>query len=189
MTTNELLIRLILYGILPIWGISGFIDWLCHRATKIETTSGLKESLLHSVMGIQLGVPIVLGLFFQINFLIILISFVALLMHEVAAHSDVHYAAPRRHISIWEMHVHNYMATLPLYLFLLILVLNWPVVEQVSQGNWTGQWSFIPLATRYGGNSYLTSYLLFMLVLCVFPYLEENIRCWRAQRNQRGADS
>ena len=41
------------------------------------------------------------------------------LLHEVAAHWDVHYATPRRRISIWEMHVHNYMATMPLYLLML----------------------------------------------------------------------
>jgi hypothetical protein len=46
--TNQLLINLILYGMLPLWGIAGFIDWCCHRATRIERTSGLKESLVHS---------------------------------------------------------------------------------------------------------------------------------------------
>ncbi len=27
-TTDELLIYLILYGLLPLWGITGFIDWI-----------------------------------------------------------------------------------------------------------------------------------------------------------------
>lgn len=185
MTTNDLLVRLILYGILPIWGISGFIDWCCHRATKIETTSGLKESLLHSVMGIQVGLPILLGLSFKINFLVIFIAFLALILHEVAAHKDVSFAAPRREISIWEMHVHNYMATLPLYLFALILILNWPVMEKVWSGDWSNEWSLIPLTQRFGGNDYLPTYLIFMGILCIFPYIEENIRCWRAARKRR----
>src|SRR5688572_20667372 len=71
------LINLILYGLLPLWGIAGFIDWCCHRATKVESTSGLKESLVHSVMGIQLGIPILLCLLFEIN---VLVLFICVLM-------------------------------------------------------------------------------------------------------------
>jgi hypothetical protein len=29
--TNHLLVNLILYGLLPLWGVTGFIDWCCHR--------------------------------------------------------------------------------------------------------------------------------------------------------------
>ena len=53
--TNDLLINFLLFVLLPIWGIAGFCDWLCHRATRIESTSGLKESLMHSLMGVQLA--------------------------------------------------------------------------------------------------------------------------------------
>ena len=56
-TTDDLLVKLILYGLLPLWGIAGFFDWACHRATRIERTSGIKESLMHSLMGMQLGIP------------------------------------------------------------------------------------------------------------------------------------
>ena len=40
--------------------------------------------------------------------------------HEFAAHWDVHYATPRRHISLWKSTCTNYMATLPLYLLMLV---------------------------------------------------------------------
>jgi hypothetical protein len=33
---RTLLINLILFGLLPLWGIAGFIDWCCHRATKVN---------------------------------------------------------------------------------------------------------------------------------------------------------
>jgi hypothetical protein len=38
---KHLLINLILYGLLPLWGIAGFIDWCCHRATRVESTSAV----------------------------------------------------------------------------------------------------------------------------------------------------
>jgi hypothetical protein len=183
--TNQLLINLILYGILPLWGISGFIDWCCHRATHIEHTTGLKETLIHSLMGIQLGIPIVLCLFFEINVLILLICLLAWLAHEFAAHWDVHYSTPRREISIWEVHVHNYMATIPLYLLMLIAVLNWDSVIKLVTLDWAGQLRFELLETPQGGSAYLTAYLIFMAVLCVFPYMEENLRCLRAALGKR----
>lgn len=180
---RQLLLNLILYGLLPLWGVAGFIDWCCHRATKVESTSGLKESLVHSLMGIQLGVPILLCLMFEVNVLVLLICAVMWITHEIAAHWDVHYASPRRHISIWEVHVHNYMATVPLYLFMLVVILNWDVAVKAATLDWSGQLALHPLSERPGGRAYLPRYLTFMAVLCVFPYLEENIRCLRHSRS------
>lgn len=182
-TTDQLLINLILYGLLPLWGITGFIDWCCHRATRIERTSGLKESLIHSLMGVQLGIPIVLGLAFQVNVLVLLICFAAWFLHELLAHWDVHYSAPLRRISLWEVHVHNYMATIPLYLLMLIVVLNWDVVIRLVTFDWAGQFVLQPAETRHASPAYVRGYLAFMAVLCVFPYMEENIRCLRAARS------
>jgi hypothetical protein len=181
-TTNQLLINLILYGLLPLWGITGFIDWCCHRATGIERTSGLRESLIHSLMGVQLGIPILMCLLFEINVLVLLICLAAFLMHEVVAHYDVHYSAPLRRISIWEVHVHNYMATIPLYLLMLIVVLNWEVTLKLVSFDWSGQFYLKPVAKAHGGSGYLRGYLLFMGALCVLPYIEENLRCLFARK-------
>jgi hypothetical protein len=184
-STDQLLINLILYGLLPLWGITGFIDWCCHRATGIERTSGLRESLVHSLMGVQLGIPIVLCLVFEVNVLILLVCVAAFLAHEFVAHYDVHYSAPRRHISIWEVHVHNYMATIPLYLLMLVAVINWEVVLQLLRFEWQGGFELRPVDAPHGSDGYLRGYLIFMTLLCVLPYLEENLRCYRAWRAQR----
>jgi hypothetical protein len=178
--TKHLLINLILYGLLPLWGITGFIDWICHRRSQVESTSGLKESLIHSLMGVQLGIPILLCLTFSVNALILLICVATWLAHEFVAHWDVKYSAPRRTITIWEVHVHNYMATVPLYLLMLIVVINWDVAVRLLHGS--GQFSLQRLDKPIGSDSYLPEYLTFMTVLCVFPYLEENYRCLRYAR-------
>ncbi len=185
MDTTALLINFLLFVLLPIWGISGFCDWLCHRATQIETTSGLKESLLHSLMGMQLGIPILLCLNFKINVLILLICFCTWILHELIAHWDVHYASPRRKISIWEMHAHNYLATLPMYMLITIVIINWSVFLDLISFNWAGNMDLVWLENPPGGTGYLPIYLTFMAVLCVFPYLEENIRCFRVYLNNR----
>jgi hypothetical protein len=71
------------------------------------------------------------------------------------------------------------MATVPLYLLMLIVVLNWPVAIKAVTFQWTDQFAFHLLPAPRGSSRYLVSYLVFMAVLCVFPYLEENIRCIR----------
>ncbi|MBU1310143.1 MAG: diguanylate cyclase [Gammaproteobacteria bacterium] len=185
MQTSQLLIQLMLYVFLPLWGIAGFVDWCCHRATRIEHTSGLKESLIHSLMGIQMAVPILLCLLFKVNVLIMLICIAAWLAHEAVAHYDVHYAAPKRHISLWEMHAHNYLATLPLYMLLLIAVINYPVVVKLLTFDWQGEFYLQPMPYAHGGDTYLPYYLSFMAVVCVLPYMEENLRCLKAALKQR----
>ncbi|MFL0795999.1 MAG: diguanylate cyclase [Cellvibrionaceae bacterium] len=185
METSQILINILLYVFLPLWGLAGFVDWLCHRATNIETTSGLFESFLHSLMGIQVAIPIVLCLLFQVNVLILLICILVWISHEVVAHMDVRYASPKRHISIWEMHAHSYLASLPLYMLLMIFVINWGVVEKLFRLEWAGQFALEKVQHSHGFDGYLFYYLVFMLVLCVFPYAEENLRCLKVYFKER----
>ncbi|XPF95714.1 diguanylate cyclase [Colwellia sp. RE-S-Sl-9] len=177
MDTSVLLINAMLYVFLPLWGIAGFADWCCHRATKIEVTSGIQESLMHSLMGIQMGVPILMCLMFEVNVLILLICIITWISHEIVAHWDVRYAAPKREISIWEMHAHTYLGSLPLYMLTSILVINWDEFQSLITLEWAGNMSLIPLENPHGTSSYLPTYLIFMCVVCVFPYIEENLRC------------
>lgn len=187
MDTHQILINLILYGLLPLWGISGLVDWFCHLRSKIEHTSGLKESLIHSLMGIQMGIPILLCLMFKVNVGILMICIAAWIAHEFVAHWDVHYAAPIRKIGILEMHAHNYLATAPLFLLMLIGVINWEVVVKMFMLDWTDQFSFSRVETPHGSPNYLRGYLTFMVIVCVLPYLEENIRCLRSYLKERVA--
>ncbi|GLS24799.1 diguanylate cyclase [Marinibactrum halimedae] len=174
---NQLLINVLLYVFLPIWGIAGFLDWVCHRRTHIEQNSGLMESSLHSLMGIQIAIPIALCLLYQINVTVLLVCIFAWLAHEVIAHIDVWYASPRRDISIWEMHAHSYLATLPFFMLTLIFVLNWPMVKNLVTLNWQGHLALEPLRQAHGFDGYVFHYTFFMAIICVFPYAEENIRC------------
>lgn len=185
MDTHQLLINLILYALLPLWGISGLADWFFHRASDIEHTSGLKESMIHSLMGIEMAIPIVLCLLFYVNVGILLICIAAWIAHELVAHWDVTYTSPVRNITIWEVHAHNYLATLPLYLLMLIAVINWDVVIKLVTLDWAGQFEFVRVESPHGSPAYLSGYLTFMAIVCVFPYLEENFRCLRVYINER----
>lgn len=184
LSTRELVFHLILYVILPLWGVTAFVDWCCHRASKIEHTTGVRESLIHSIMGIQVGIPIVLGIVFRINVLVFLLCVAAWLAHEVVAHWDVAVATDARRISLWEVHAHSYLATIPFYLIALIAVLNPETVLKTITFDWSGQMKLVALEQPIGGSNYLKVYLGLMTVICVVPYTEELIRCVLAQRKR-----
>lgn len=185
--TRELVFHLILYVVLPLWGITAFADWCCHRASKIEDTTGVRESAIHSLMGIQVGIPIVLGILYRINVFVFLLCLAAWLAHEFVAHWDVATATNVRRISIWEVHAHNYLATIPFYLIALIAVLNPETVLKTFTFDWAGQMRLVPLEHPIGGNDYLKVYLGLMTLICGLPYAEELVRCIVAQKRRERA--
>jgi hypothetical protein len=68
---------------------------------------------------------------------------------------------------------------------MLIMVMNWDVVTKMLTLDWGGQFSLTLSEIQQVTPAYLRGYLAFMAVLCVFPYLEENIRCLRAVREAK----
>jgi hypothetical protein len=43
-------LRYLMYVLVPAWFVPGVADWVMHRKTGIERTSGLRESLVHALM-------------------------------------------------------------------------------------------------------------------------------------------
>ena len=89
---NDPTVIILMYFILPLWLVAGFADWLCHRASHIETTTGAKESLLHLLMFAEIGLPLLAAMFLDINGLIIAFMIVMFFVHEATALWDVSYA-------------------------------------------------------------------------------------------------
>lgn len=104
--------RYLMYLITPVWSIAGFLDWLWHRQTEIETTSGVKESLMHLMMA-EAGAPILTGLFLETNAGALALMSAGWLLHEVTVAWDVTYTASRRVIYPREQSTHGYMQTIP----------------------------------------------------------------------------
>src|SRR5438874_9621319 len=62
MRTDEVLVAILMYVVLPLWLAAGFADYICHRASHIERTSGWKESMLHLVQFGEMAVPVLAAL-------------------------------------------------------------------------------------------------------------------------------
>jgi hypothetical protein len=51
------------YFLVPIWLGAGVADWWCHKRSRIEATTGVRESLMHLLLLGEAAIPAVLGLF------------------------------------------------------------------------------------------------------------------------------
>lgn len=178
----------LLVVVLPLWLLSGILDWYCHRASRIELTSGPLESVLHSLMLAEAGVAVLLGLFFEINSLVLLLMLAAFIAHEATSLWDLSYAAPRRPVSPWEQHVHDYLAVIPFAGLSLVFVLHWDqTLALLGLGpvaaRFTLEWKHTPLPAGY-----ITGLLGAIFVFNVVPYAEELWRCLRAAGSARAAN-
>jgi hypothetical protein len=62
---------------------AGLADYLCHRAVRIESTSGVKESLLQLLHLLQVGemaIPTLAAIFLEINALVIAVMIILALV-------------------------------------------------------------------------------------------------------------
>jgi len=173
----------LIYFLLPVWFLAGIADWLCHRATDIEHTTGAKESVIHLLMFGEIAVPLVACLFLDINALVFLIMIAAFLAHEATALWDVSYAVERRWVSPIEQHVHSFLEMIPLMAGLLIALLHWPQLLALfglagEPPRFALQWKDPPLPFAA-----IATVLGAAVLLELLPYIEE---FWRGLRGGRG---
>lgn len=170
--------RLLVGGVLPIWLGAGLADWYLHRRTHIQDTAGPLESATHLVMFAETGVPILLGLFCEVNAGVLTSAYGAAAVHSGTAYFDQAYAEERRRVSPVEQHVHSLLEVCPLTAALLLTALHWDqALALTGQGKAEFGLRFKrrdPLSAR-GRVLLLGAVALFG----VLPYAEELWRCWR----------
>ncbi|YCH29055.1 diguanylate cyclase [Erwinia sp. PK3-005] len=173
---------LLLYLVLPIWLIAGFCDWLCHRATHIETTAGLKETWIHILMFIEMGLPLLSALFLDVNALVIAAMIVLFFCHEATALWDVSYAVTARKVTPVEQHIHSFLEMVPLMALLLVVSRHWQqFLALFGLGSEPARFALKlrpdPLPTGY-----IVAVLTAIFLLEILPYLEEYLRGRKAQK-------
>lgn len=182
---TEAAVSVLLYFILPLWLAAGFADYLCHRASNIETTSGYKESLLHLLMFLEVGVPLLAAIFFEINALVLAIMIAGFIAHQLTSLWDTSFADDKRRVTPVEQHVHSFLELLPLAGMLIVIILHWPhFLSLWGVGNETARFRVVmkpdPLPWEY-----VTAFLAGVLLFEVLPYLEELVRGVRSRKRRR----
>lgn len=186
MIDPTLLVRsYLLYFIPPLWVLAGLTDYVLHRRTRIEETSGTKELVLHLLQLGEAGIPVVLGLLLEINALVIVVILVALVIHEATALCDVTYAHTRRYISPWEQHVHSFLEVLPIMAVSFVTIMYWDQFLALF-GLGTASPRFVVQAKAYPvPSAYLVHLFSAIGLFIVIPYGEELWRCMATDRHAR----
>ena len=173
---------ILMFAVLPIWVAAGLADYLCHRASSIETTSGPKESALHLLQLSLVGFPVLLALFLEIDAALLALMIVCLLLHHAVAYFDIRYANTTRDVTPFEQMVHSFLELMPLTAFALLCVLHWNQAASLfgfgpSQADFSLEPKSQPLPLAYVAGLLAATFLLNAL-----PYAEEMTRTLRARR-------
>ena len=168
--------------ILPIWVLAGVADYLWHRRTRIETTSGTEESLTHALMITEMGPAVLSALFLEINAGVLALIVGSYLAHEASVAWDIYFTASRRPIPPGEQHTHSYLQGVPFCLASFIVFTHWDQFlslfgkgSQPARFNVKFKQPALPL-------KYLIPLVIGSGLVAALPHAEEVWRCWKAQR-------
>jgi hypothetical protein len=184
---NDLLWALLGYVVLPIWLLAGVLDYWLHQRTDIATTAGPRESRLHLAQTLQVGIPVLIVLFLELNLLALALLVAAAVAHTITAYWDVRYASQRRTILPLEQVVHAFMFTLPLFVTAVLVIMHWPAVH-TSTGLSAGDWA-LRLRDPPWDTHVVVTVLVASFVFGVVPTLAEYWQVRSAARSRASASS
>jgi hypothetical protein len=171
--------RYLLYFLMPLWMGAGLLDWYHHRRTKIEETAGTHESMIHILMMSEIGLPIMVGLFIEVNALVLALMIVAFFLHEATAFWDVAYAEGRREVTTSEQHTHSFLEVIPFMVVSFKICLYWDqFLALLGVGS---EPACFKLRTKRQplARGYVNWILAAVIAFVVLPYAEEFWRCYR----------
>jgi hypothetical protein len=173
-------LRMLLGGFLgwvlyPLWLIGGAIDYICHRRTDIQHTSGIQESWLHVAQFATMAVFFASAVLLQITLPVIILLVALVIAHTVLSFIDVSYTLGRRHISPSEQHAHGLLNVVPLIAVGLLAILNWQTLLPLSND------PMIRVKDEPLAATHVAMLLGSFSVLAGGPVLEEWLRTYRAR--------
>jgi hypothetical protein len=180
MALRNLLVGFLVWAVYPAWLAAGFVDYLSHRRTHIDRTSGPTESWFHLAQFASLAIPFFLVVFLEVTPLVIAMVAGSIVLHTALSMADVAYTDGRRYISPVEQHVHAFMVVLPVVAAAIIALLNW---DAISGPDWALRPKPEPLPV-VPASLLVGSYL----VLAGAPIVEELIRTSRRFRDHQVED-
>ncbi|MFI9358251.1 diguanylate cyclase [Streptomyces lydicus] len=176
--------RFLMYGVLPLWFVPSVADWAMHRRTRIEDTTGVRESAVHALMMTEAGVPVALALLARVNPLVLTVMGGAALAHGATALWDVSMATEKREVRPVEQHIHSFLEVLPLTALAFLCTLHADEVHRTLRGGrHPDDWKLLPKRSPLPAR-YLAGIGLGVGLCVALPYAEEMTRCVRAARRR-----
>ncbi|KOG49177.1 diguanylate cyclase [Streptomyces decoyicus] len=176
--------RFLMYGVMPLWFVPSVADWVMHRRTRIEETTGVRESAVHALMMAEAGVPVAMGLLAKVNPLVLSVMGGAALLHGATALWDVNLATTEREVRPTEQHIHSFLEVLPLTALAFLGCLHADQVRGTLRGGRSADdWKLLPKESPLPAR-YLAVIGLGIGVCVALPYAEEMTRCVKAARRR-----
>jgi hypothetical protein len=180
MSSKDVAEMILMFAVIPLWILAGFADWLCHRRTGIERTSGLPENIFHWLLIAEGGLALLSVVLLEVNAAVMLLVLAAFLAHEASTYLELRYTVPLRQVGPFEQMVHSYMEILPLVILALLATMRWDQVMALIDGGAPD------LSLRSKLDPWPAEYLfalgLGVLVLNLMPLTEETVRCVRDRK-------
>lgn len=178
--------QVLLYGLLPLWMLTGAGDCWVHRRERIEHSAGVKESAMHLLMMAELAPAVAVALFLDITAATLLALLACCIAHELTVWWDLRYAVSVRRIPVVEQWLHSVQLVLPWVGLVALAIVHRDQVLALwrpQAADWGWRWKAQGLSVAE-----LTGAIAAGLLLIVVPYAEEMLRCLRAagRRSARG---
>jgi hypothetical protein len=174
--------RIVYWGLIPAWGLPGLADWWFHRRSGIERPDHgeVRESLIHSLMLAESGLPVMLALFGDVNLAALAVMTAAALAHEATANRDVALASgSAREVTAGEQQTHSFLEILPFALVGLLAANDWPRLR--STWRQPSSWRLRRRDARLPA-PYLLGVAATLIATGAIPYAEELVRCLHRAR-------
>lgn len=168
----------LLFFLLPVWIATGALDWWCHRRAGIERF-GIYEPLLHLALLWLAGLPILLGLFLEINAPVLLVMMLCFLTHEAVGYIDIRWASHQRGIGPAEQRVHDYLTAVPFAVLSLVVILHWQELVLLVQQPVAALRQPLQLRTPPLAPGIVWGILGLVVIGNIVPFLEELLRALR----------
>jgi hypothetical protein len=174
--------RLTVYFIIPVWVGAGFADYLWHRRTRIETTSGVAESLMHSLMMIEAAPSVLAPLFLEVNAGVLASITGLAVAHELTVLWDLWFTAPRRVIPAGEQVTHTFLEAPPFLVAAAAIATHWDQFLALSGRGGQPPRFNIRLQHPTVAASTLSAVFAALVLLGALPHADELRRCFQARR-------
>ncbi|WFU34499.1 hypothetical protein QA635_08875 [Bradyrhizobium brasilense] len=133
-------------------------------------------------MLIELGIPLLAAIFFEINALIIAAMIVGFVTHQLTALWDTTFASHKRSNTPIEQQVHSFLELMPLMAMVIVIILNWPQFLSLwGLGSGPARYE-LALKREPLPWTYVAAFLFAVLLFEVLPYMEEFVRGLRSRK-------
>jgi hypothetical protein len=127
-------------------------------------------------MLIEVGIPVLAGIFLEITSPLFALMIPSFLLHEATALWDVAYAVTLREVTPIEQHVHSFLELIPLMAISFVAILHWP--QFLALFGLGGEKPDCRLTTKRKPlpKNYVAGLLTALIGLEALPYFEELLR-------------